>query len=100
MPVYTPTTWTNGVTAVNAAHMTNIENQLVAVQYGFNSLGASPYQVINNDNTYSSGTSKTYTVTGVGGITAGSKAVFCNLLFNAGTAGGYMTVCPHGTAWS
>lgn len=97
MPAYTPTTWVNGVTAANAAHMTNIENQLSAVQYGLNMI--SPYQLLNNV-TINNGATNTPTCTGVGGVPSGAKAVLMNIGATSTSATGFATLVPHGSTWS
>lgn len=98
MPLYTPTNWQNNVTAVNQTNMNKIEAQLAAAQYGLNM--CTPYQLANNV-TINSGNTNTYTCTGGStGVTSGSKAVLLTGYFTEGTAAGYVTFCPQGTAWS
>lgn len=96
MSTYTEQTWTNGVSAANASRMTHIEDGIAAIP-GIYLI--SPYQFVTSDS-ITSGNTKNYTCTGVGGVPSGAKAVLVNIGATAASSTGFATLTPHGTAWS
>jgi len=96
VPIYTRTgPWTNNSPpGISQAFLTAAENQLAAVQYGFNVL-ASPYSLASNV-TINSGVTNTYTCTGgATGATAGATAILLAGYFNAATLYSYLQFAPH-----
>lgn len=99
MSDYAVQTWTNGVTACNASHMTNIENGIAAVPGIY--LLSTPYLVYNST-TINSGSTDTKTYTGVGTPTVPSAAtaVLICIYYQSTTVGSFLQLTPHGASGS
>jgi hypothetical protein len=90
-------TWINGVDATNQTRMNAIENGIVGTPGLYM---VAPYQLANNV-TINSGSTNTYTCTGGStGVTSGAKAALLTGYFTEGTAGGFVSITPQGTAWN
>lgn len=60
---------------------------------------ATPYDLVTNT-AINSGSTNTYTCTGVGGIPSGAKAVWINAFFTGSAIGTFAGFTPHGTSLS
>jgi hypothetical protein len=92
MSNYNKKTWVNGVDAANAANLQHIEDGIAAVPGTY---FITPYHLVSAV-TINSGTTNTYTCTGVGGIPTNATGVHINAAFTSTTIGTFAAFGPHG----